>query len=243
MSDKKTLPLPTQQNNVLAQQRHGSNSLSARDIYSAVTRRDSQISLGVVLHGVNPDLWNREDEENLLHLFAMGGYVAEGKLLLELGAVVDLRDGNEYSTALLLAAGFGNLGFVKLLLAHAADIQARDRKGWTALHYAADHGHTEVALVLLENGVDINARDRNNKTALQIVTESGCRAFDDLRSTDGKDNDQHTGTTPDFLNVIELLLLHDADVNSRDSLNRTALDVATAQGCPEIVALLQPKSV
>ena len=45
---------------------------------------------------------------------------------------------------------------VSFLLDHGADVNARDRRGFTALHRAAEMGHTDVATVLLDRGASPN---------------------------------------------------------------------------------------
>ena len=57
----------------------------------------------------------------------------------------------------------------ELLLAHIADVNAKDNDGMTPLHFAADEGHKNVAELLLYNKADVNTRNHDGKTPLQLA--------------------------------------------------------------------------
>jgi ankyrin repeat protein len=50
------------------------------------------------------------------------------------------------------AAFSGNPDTVHALLAAGADVNAKDRDGWTALMFAAVKGHTDIVRVLRQAG-------------------------------------------------------------------------------------------
>jgi ankyrin repeat protein len=93
--------------------------------------------------------------------------------LLELGADLEERMsfGNFNMTPLLFAAYKGKLAIVKLLLEKGADVNARDREGWTVLHFAADEGDAGMLQFLLDNGVLhlIDVSDEDRDTPLHIA--------------------------------------------------------------------------
>ena len=78
-----------------------------------------------------------------LHLAVRGGYLNIVQLLIERGAVVDVRDQNDY-TPLHNAAWNGNLVMVKLLLDAGADITAHTYEGYTPLSCAYRNSQVEV---------------------------------------------------------------------------------------------------
>ena len=64
------------------------------------------------------------------------------------------------------AAAFGNIEAVKQHLAADANVNAKDRMGWTPLCEAAINGHKEIAELLLANGADVNVKDDRGMTPL-----------------------------------------------------------------------------
>ena len=62
------------------------------------------------------------------------------------------------NTPLHAAAYRGHTEVVELLVAHRADVNARDVRGWIPLHVAVDQGHTQVAELLIARGANVNAR-------------------------------------------------------------------------------------
>src|SRR5262249_14677060 len=63
----------------------------------------------------------------------------------------------EGETALMTAARTGRIDAVRLLLAHGADVNARDsRRGQTALMWAAAQNNTEVIRTLIAAGADVH---------------------------------------------------------------------------------------
>ena len=79
-------------------------------------------------------------------------------------------------TGLQIAASFGLAKIVRLLLSSGADVNVKDRDGWTALHWAAQNGHSAVVQLLLEKGADINAKDQDGRTALYWAAQNGHEA-------------------------------------------------------------------
>jgi ankyrin repeat protein len=57
-----------------------------------------------------------------------------------------------------VAAELGNIEAVKQHLAAGADVNAKDKYGFTPLYQTARFGHKEVAELLIANGADVNAK-------------------------------------------------------------------------------------
>ncbi len=110
----------------------------------------------------------------------------------------------------------------ELLIAHGADVNARDVFSQTPLHLAAQNGNLEVAKVLLASNADVNAREMFNSTALHIVAWSGNTAFAGYLIEKGADvNAKDRFGTPlisaleDHRDMVELLLNNKADVHMK----------------------------
>lgn len=57
------------------------------------------------------------------------------------------------------------------LLYNGADVNIRDKHGWTTLMWATMNGYCDIAKMLLENGVDVHAKDWLGESALTLATE------------------------------------------------------------------------
>lgn len=71
------------------------------------------------------------------------------------------------STPLMYAAGFGSLEAARILVAHGADVNARNDFGATALMWAASD--QEKVRFLVAHGADVNARSKMGKTPLLLA--------------------------------------------------------------------------
>ena len=60
-----------------------------------------------------------------------------------------------------------------MLLGNEADVNAKNKYGWTPLHDAASRGGTEIAELLLQHGADVNAKDKEKWTALHKAARRG----------------------------------------------------------------------
>jgi len=65
------------------------------------------------------------------------------------------------------------LDVARLLLDRGADINAKNKNGWTPLHLAARDGHVYVARLLLERGADAGVRDNKGRTPLDVARYTG----------------------------------------------------------------------
>ena len=71
----------------------------------------------------------------------------------------------------MLPSYYGDYKMVKYLIESGADINAKDKNGWTALMFAARNGYDKIAQLLIKSGADIKAKDRDGKTALSLAKE------------------------------------------------------------------------
>ena len=66
---------------------------------------------------------------------------------------------NIFKETLHKACDKGNIEAVKQFLAYGADVNVKDKGGFTSLHSAAWNSHKEIAELLIDNGADVNAKD------------------------------------------------------------------------------------
>src|ERR1019366_4309153 len=99
------------------------------------------------------------------------------------------------NTPLHCAAAFDlHKDVAELLLAHKAEINAKNKEGETSLHLAALAGRKDVSQLLLESGADVNAKSKDDLTPLHLAATKG------------------------QTEVIMLLLAKQADINAKDKL-------------------------
>jgi ankyrin repeat protein len=96
---------------------------------------------------------------DLVYATSRGDFEAVSKLL-NTGHDIESRHPTNRKTALIVAAGLGNLEIMELLLDKNASVDARDRVSRTALHYAASEGYRECVQLLLSRGASTETTDR-----------------------------------------------------------------------------------
>ena len=95
-------------------------------------------------------------------------------LLVERGADVNRAARNEMQVQPLHAAVAGrSIEAVKVLLAHGADVNARQQVGYTPLMSAAAAGRDDMTDLLLARGADPSQTSDDGKTAAVIASEHG----------------------------------------------------------------------
>lgn len=77
------------------------------------------------------------------------------------------------TTFLITAATNGNLDIVKALLAHKAQVNAKDAGNETALVAAATQGNKAIVEYLLQHGADVKAADGQGATLLAAAKAGG----------------------------------------------------------------------
>jgi ankyrin repeat protein len=151
-------------------------------------------------------------------------------------------------TPLMIAAAFGSVDSVQLLIAAGADVKAVSNSGVTALHWAT--GDARKVHLLLERGVDVNARSSLGRTPL-IVAASSSGTAEVVALLLGKGADVNTadviGVTPliaassvDDVAVAKLLLGKGASVNAKANIGQAATPLmgAAYNGNVELTRLL-----
>ena len=154
-------------------------------------------------------------------------------------------------TALQLAAGFGHVECVSLLLEAGAEKDVTDRHGATALHWAAIRGHLEVVQLLLEAGADKNDI-LSGATPLHCAAQGGHREVVRLLLEAGADRESlgvtgetalHFAASDGHLQVVQLLLEAGADKAATTSIGMTALHLAALYGHLQVARFLSEAGV
>jgi ankyrin repeat protein len=126
--------------------------------------------------------------------------------LLKAGADVNAKDLLDETTPIMRASRACFPPIIRVLLAHGANVNDRQRDGTTPLLAACLQWKNDpvqfwqmTIQTLLENGADVNARDARGTTPLLAICNSKMCIFPDS-----------------WLEVLQLLLEHGADVNARN---------------------------
>jgi len=138
---------------------------------------------------------------------------------LEQGTLVDAPEAKKSSSALMFAAERGFLPIVTLLVEGGANVNYKNRYGYTALHASVSGGHLEVARYLVDKGADVQATEEKGRTPLFFAI-----GHNDLDS-------------------VRLLKEHGADLNVRDKTQWTPLFAAIEKNAVEIARYLIEQGV
>ena len=137
-------------------------------------------------------------------------------------------------TELMIACSRGELARAEELLASGADVNARDRFGYSALMYAAGGGHSAVVEMLLSSGADVGAKNRNGLTGLDLAAARGHSTIAGLLRNARFFHAARDGD----VGLLSELLDAGADVNAQHTDGWTALMTAALYDRPEVVAVL-----
>lgn len=148
---------------------------------------------------------------------------------------------------LTVAVISGNLGMVRALMAHGADVGARDAIGCSAAHHAQEY---DVTKVLVEQGADVGARDDKGRTPLHdaVVFRRHDNAIALLDCGADVNAQSFDGCSPLHLVMpswswggehwVELLVDRGANINLANKCGRTPLHMACESASLRIVQAL-----
>lgn len=190
------------------------------------------------------------DNITVLHWAAINNRLEIARYYISLGAVVDVLGGDLRATPLHWAIREGHLPMIVLLMQFGADPGVKDSDGCAALHVAVQCGYTSIVTYLIAKGSDVDSYDSNGKTPLMWAAwrTFGVDPTRALLSLYGSVNqkDQQYHNTPlhwacmaQNSNVVMLLVRAGADLDAKNSMGETALDIAQQKGNNWIVGRLK----
>lgn len=116
-----------------------------------------------------------------LHLAAHFGKLRAVEALLQCNASVAARSTNTLANQPLHAAlAGGSADVVRTLIAHGADVNARQQGGYTPLHAAASNGRVDILHSLIAAGADLTAKTDAGKTAFGLAFDNNREEAIDL---------------------------------------------------------------
>ncbi|KAK2559776.1 Transient receptor potential cation channel subfamily A member 1 [Acropora cervicornis] len=152
----------------------------------------------ILLHVDNAD-------STLLHLAVESGVAKVVELCLNEGALPNTVKSSDGSTPIHLASSYGYMDILDILMQAVAFIvdPPPDQDGMLPIHKAAQSNHVEVISYLLRQDVDqINTTDYEGRTPVMLAAQFNC------------------------YDTVKVLLEHGANVDLRDSENKTVLHYA-----------------
>ncbi|KAG0317051.1 hypothetical protein BGZ99_006533 [Dissophora globulifera] len=82
---------------------------------------------------------------------------------------INIHNEDDGSTPLIYAACFGQTAAVFMLLDAGAQVDARDKFGWTALVWATNNKHEDIVRLLLEHGASPSAQTAKGRTVADFL--------------------------------------------------------------------------
>jgi len=143
----------------------------------------------------------------------------------------------------------GDVVAMRQLIAHKADVNARNGAGETALMFAATNGSPDAVRFLLDNGADARARSKRNETALGNAGTAGVEETVRLLLDHGAEVNVRNirGFSPLMLaassdaipvGAVKLMLAKGADTSYTADYDENARDLASKRGDTEVTRLL-----
>ncbi len=190
------------------------------------------------------------DEKSFLSAAAANDVIAVNAFFAA-GINPNVKDEESGATALVLAAGHGDMEIVKTLLKGGANVNERDRAGFNALLRALQNKQDEVAdVLLLQQDLDLNAQGSDGVTVLMkyvardradIVQNLLARKADVNRQNADGDTALHGAAQHGNVNILDMLLANGANPNAKNKLGGTPLMWAGVYGHEQAARALLEK--
>ncbi|KAM3611906.1 uncharacterized protein V6R79_025675 [Siganus canaliculatus] len=222
---------------------------SEKQFIEAAKKNDVE-TMKTIGRGLNPNAKNVHDR-TALHYAVAGRNKEAVQLLLQRRVKVDQKD--KFGVAPIhLAAWFGSLEILKLLVQAGAEQKVENEKGLNIMHCAAINNHTEIVEYIVNDlqMKELDKDDMSGNRAFALAAEHGCVDMLDMLMEPYKmatmkpnkrgDTPLHLAARNDHLDAVQLLLL---SFDTRDEVNmdgETALYQAAENGQERcVMALLE----
>ncbi|XP_075871211.1 ankyrin repeat and death domain-containing protein 1A isoform X2 [Nelusetta ayraudi] len=214
--------------------------LEAEKLFIEAAKRNDVETMRTIGRGLNANAKN-VNNRTALHYAVAGKNKEAVQLLIQRRVKVDQKD--KFGVAPIhLAAWFGSLNILKLLVQAGAEQKVENEDGLNILHCAATNNHTDIVEYIV-NDLQMKELDREDKSgnkAFSLAAESGCvdmlkMLMDEydmatMKPNKGGDTPLHLAAGNDHLDAVQLLL---QCFDTRDEVNmdgETALYRAAVNG-------------
>ncbi|MBD3170229.1 MAG: hypothetical protein GF307_12155 [candidate division Zixibacteria bacterium] len=196
----------------------------------------------------NPDLINATYNygQSVMHAAAYSGHIEIVKYLIEKGADVNARSGQN-SNPLHGAAYYGHEDIVKLLIENGAEVDNPNAYDYRPMLSACAGGHLNIVKMLIDAGADIEATTYDGANALLTAAASGNQEMfemllelgADLNSVNNDgDNALHYAAVSPNSDFVRYLIDKGFDINSVNHQGEPPIHSACYTGRLENVKLL-----
>ena len=186
--------------------------------------------------------WTSNSEDRNFHLALARGLTDEVTSFLECGAKVDAAEHDSGKTLLHVAAESGRLDMVKLLIAYNANVNAfTPTTQETPLHLAAARGYIHIVKYIVD-GRDPSMRELDLYDS--IVRQSYYKTWtEDLLANDGTKESivwelEARDNAEEHMKNLRSYSARYSNIDLRTSAGCTALELAAANGCHDVVRFL-----
>ncbi len=151
------------------------NQITEFDLFEAAALGDEQQVINN-LKNLRPEEIHSADGFTALHLAAFFNQKPSASLLVDAGADVNaVADNPSQVQPLHSAVAGGSVEIIKLLLQRGANVDARQKGGWTALQAAAKVGETCMLDILLDFGANPEQTADDGATAITLAKDETIR--------------------------------------------------------------------